>query len=161
MVDWYPWSSFHSLVVTNRSARGNPQDSTALPTPTSLPYRDAVSMLRYPASIAASTADRVWSSGTRKTPNPICGISTPLFNITAGTSIVAITSSWPLFSAGRPPDALEGRRCPARPWPGASPSTGATCILADRTGYRTGRRYSGDDNIVVRHSSPPPNAYAR
>ena len=33
----YPWSSFHTLVVTNTSSRSSPDSRTASPTPASLP----------------------------------------------------------------------------------------------------------------------------
>jgi hypothetical protein len=92
--DLYPWSSFHNLVVTNSSARGRPLESIARPTAISLPYRAAVSILRYPASIAVDTADTVSSSGTRKTPKPICGIAIPLFS---GIAVQRPRQSHPLW----------------------------------------------------------------
>ena len=75
-------SSFHSLVVTNRSPRGTPERRIPSPTDVSLRYIIAVSICLYPFSNAACTAFTVVSpSGVRNTPRPICGMTVPLFSV--------------------------------------------------------------------------------
>ena len=77
----------------------------ARPTPASLPYSEAVSMLPYPHSIAVCTARSVSSSGIRKTPKPICGKSIWLFSWMLGTDLLigaayfghAQAMNWPTF----------------------------------------------------------------
>jgi hypothetical protein len=73
------------LVVTNTSSRFSPEAAIAAPTPSSLRYARAVSMCRYPTSSAWVTTFAVSSGGTRKTPNPSCGIVTPLVSSIVGT----------------------------------------------------------------------------
>ena len=64
--------SFHSFVVTNRSARSTSLSAMALPTEASLPYTLAVSIWRYPSSRAVRTASTVCGpSSTWNTPKPI------------------------------------------------------------------------------------------
>ena len=69
----------------NTSSREMPVAASAMPTPSSLRYAAAVSIWRYPAASASSTAFWVSAGGTWKTPKPSWGMVWPSFRVTVGT----------------------------------------------------------------------------
>src|SRR3954471_22620965 len=85
------------------------------PTSRSLKYAAAVSIMRYPLPIAASTARTVSAGGLWNTPSPKAGMMTPLFNVRfGGVVVVEINTSIAFYASHPSRGSTHDRRQPLR-----------------------------------------------